>query len=122
MTEECTRLETKLKTKFHQKETELLTRIDELEQRLKEQEENTKQREDNELRKNIEYQKLNALVEQKLAMTETELKDYKAKWALKEADLKEINKELMQSRKEVLGYADKLRVMEREHAEELAKV
>lgn len=55
-------------------------------------------------------------------MTESELKDYKAKWALKEADLREINKELMQSRKEVLGYSDKLRVMEREHAEELAKV
>ena len=55
-------------------------------------------------------------------MTESELKDYKAKWALKEADLREINKELMQSRKEVLGYSDKLRIMEREHAEELAKV
>lgn len=55
MTEECTRLETKLTTKFNQKETELLARIDELEQRLKEQEETTKQREDNEFRKNVEY-------------------------------------------------------------------
>lgn len=89
---------------------------------MKEQEDNARQREDDEFRKNVEYQKLNALFEQKLTMTESDLKEYKAKWAQKEADLREINKELMLSKKEVLSYSDKLRVMEREHSEEIAKV
>ena len=55
-------------------------------------------------------------------MTESDLKEYKAKWAQKEADLREINKELMLSKKEVLSYSDKLRLMEREHSEEITKV
>ena len=37
-------------------------------------------REEDEIRKNTEFSKLNALIEQKLELTEKELKDYKAKY------------------------------------------
>ena len=81
-----------------------------------------KRREEDSFKKEIEQQKLSALVEQKLELTEQELKDYKQKWALKEAEVKELNKELMAGKKELLQFSDKLRITEKMHADELAQV
>ena len=58
-------------------------------------------REDDEFKKNTEFTKLNALMEQKLELTEKELSDYKAKYSAKDADFKEVNKELNRTRKEL---------------------
>ena len=48
-----------------------------------------------------EFEKLNALIEQKLTLTEKELEDYKKKYSQKDQDYKEVNKELYSSRKEL---------------------
>ena len=48
-----------------------------------------------------EFEKLNALIEQKLTLTEKELEDYKTKYSNKDKDYKEVNKELYNSRKEL---------------------
>ena len=44
---------------------------------------------------------MNALIEQKLELTEKELTDYKAKYSAKDSDFKEVNKELNKTRKEL---------------------
>ena len=93
-----------------------------LQQKLKEREETLKRREDDEFRMKIEQSKLSALLEQKLELTEKELKDYKSKWTSKENDIKELNKELMASKKELLAFSDKLRLAERMHGEEIANL
>ena len=43
-----------------------------------------KQKEDEHFRKTNEYEKLNALIEQKLQLTENELLEYKSKYASKD--------------------------------------
>ena len=53
------------------------------------------------LKKVSEFEKLNALIEQKLTLTEKELEDYKTKYSNKDKDYKEVNKELYNSRKEL---------------------
>ena len=59
-------------------ELETLTR--EQQTSLKETENINRNREEDEFRKNTEFSKLNALIEQKLELAEKELKDYKAKY------------------------------------------
>lgn len=60
-----------------------------------------KAKEDEIFKHRSEFEKLHALIEQKLQLTENELQDYKNKYAAKDVDYKEINKELYSSRKEV---------------------
>jgi hypothetical protein len=94
-TAERDQLAQKFSESFKTHTNEMHQQIEELQQRLRENEELLKKREDDDFRRQIEQSKLNALVEQKLLLTETELKDYKGKWSQKEADLRELNKELM---------------------------
>ena len=68
---------------------------------MREKERSSKQRDDENFRKSHEHEKLNALIEQKLEMIEKELQDYKTKYQNKDSDYKEVNKELVKSRKEV---------------------
>ena len=68
---------------------------------MKERERASKQRDDEAFQKSHEHEKLNALIEQKLEMVEKELREYKTKYQGKDADYKEVNKELVKSRKEV---------------------
>lgn len=89
---------------------------------MKDSEECLKKREEDEFKRQIEQSKLSALLEQKLLLTESELKDYKSKWAQKENDVRELNKELMQSKKELLLFSDKLRISERTHCDEIANI
>ena len=74
-------------------------------------------REEDEFRKNTEFSKLNALIEQKLELTEKELKDYKTKYQAKDTDFKEVNKELNRTRKELHTLTNKLHLVETEHQE-----
>lgn len=64
-------------------------------------------REDDDYKKNTEFNKLNALIEQKLELTERELTEYKAKYSAKDADFKEVNKELNRTRKELQSLTSK---------------
>jgi len=75
--------------------------VKEMEGRVKGMELLIKQKEDEAFRRGTEFEKLNALVEQKLTLTENELGEYKGKYNLKDQDYKEVNKELYSSRKEV---------------------
>ena len=58
---------------------------------------------------------MNALIEQKLELTEKELKDYKAKYQTKDTDFKEVNKELNRTRKELHTLTNQLHIAETEH-------
>lgn len=60
-----------------------------------------KQKEDDIFRRATEFDKMNALMEQKLQLTETELTEYKSKCSAKDQDYKEMNKELYNCRKEM---------------------
>ena len=53
-----------------------------------------REREDAQDRQGSELSKLNALIEQKVQLTEKELSELKAKYATKDADLREMNKTL----------------------------
>lgn len=46
-------------------------------------------------------------MEQKLELVEKELSDYKAKYSAKDADFKEVNKELNRTRKELQALTNK---------------
>ena len=59
--------------------------------------------------------KLNALIEQKLELTEKELADYKQRYAAKDADFKEVNKELNRTRKELQVLTNKAHDSEAAH-------
>lgn len=56
----------------------------ELQEQLKKQEAQFKNKEDEHFRKANEYEKLNALIEQKLQLTENEVNDLKSKVASKD--------------------------------------
>eukprot|EP00349_Pseudokeronopsis_sp_Brazil_P011902 CAMPEP_0202980172 /NCGR_PEP_ID=MMETSP1396-20130829/86142_1 /ASSEMBLY_ACC=CAM_ASM_000872 /TAXON_ID= /ORGANISM="Pseudokeronopsis sp., Strain Brazil" /LENGTH=65 /DNA_ID=CAMNT_0049719971 /DNA_START=1396 /DNA_END=1593 /DNA_ORIENTATION=- len=51
-------------------------------------------------KKGTEYDKMNALMEQKMQLTDKELADIKAKLTQKDQEIKELGKELNVSRKE----------------------
>lgn len=59
-----------------------------------------KQREEESFKKTAEFEKLQALIEQKLQLTEKELNEYKTRYNAKDQDYKDINKELYQAKKE----------------------
>jgi len=52
------------------------------------------------MRKSNEQEKLQALIEQKLALTERELAECKVRYQNKDLDCKELNKEVLAARKE----------------------
>ncbi len=68
---------------------------------MKQLEGQIKQKDDENFRKATEFEKLYALIEQKLQLTENELGEYKVKYSSKDQDYKEVNKELYNCRKEV---------------------
>lgn len=72
-----------------------------MDSKMKSLEGTMKHKEEEGFKKSNEFDKLNALIEQKLQLTENELAEYKNKYAAKDLDYKEINKELYNSRKEV---------------------
>ena len=90
-------IESQVKKKLEEKDSQ----VKEMEGRVKGMELLIKQKEDEAFRRGTEFEKLNALVEQKLTLTENELGEYKGKYNLKDQDYKEVNKELYSSRKEV---------------------
>ncbi len=53
-------------------------------------------KEEDSFKKQTEADKLNALLEQKLELTDNELKDFKEKFTLKDKDFKEVNREMTQ--------------------------
>lgn len=80
--------------------------------KLEELEKVTRVREEDDFKKNTEFNKLNALIEQKLELTEKELSEYKAKYSAKDADFKEVNKELNKTRKELQQLTNKMHLVE----------
>ena len=80
----------KLKVKCEERDEMIRT----LELRVRALEAQVKSRDDEAFRRASEYDKLNALIEQKLELTEKELEDSKLKCNLKDKELKEVNKDL----------------------------
>lgn len=109
----------KMKTKNDARVAELENQAHEMQQKLRELETIHKSREDDDFKKNTEFNKLNALIEQKLELTEKELLDYKAKYAAKDADFKEVNKELNRTRKELQTLTNKAHLQEQTHQDEI---
>ena len=70
----------KMKLKYETKINELESQLQEESSKRTEAEVSSRTREENDFKKNTEFTKLNALIEQKLEMTEKELSDYKAKY------------------------------------------
>mmetsp|Transcript_7206 Transcript_7206/g.8653 ORF Transcript_7206/g.8653 Transcript_7206/m.8653 type:complete len:103 (-) Transcript_7206:26-334(-) len=79
-------------------------------------------REDDDFKKNTEFNKLNALIEQKLELTERELSEYKTKYSAKDADFREVNKELNRTRKELQSLTSKAHQADSLHQEEVQKL
>ena len=79
-------------------------------------------REEDEYKKNSEYDKLNALMEQKVEMIEKEMSDYKIKFTAKDADFKEVNKELNRTRKELQNLTNKNHQIETEYQEQIKEL
>lgn len=67
-----------------------------------------KQAEENHFKKAAESDKLHALIEQKMNLTENELREYKQKYLQKDLDLKELGKDLTKTRKELQVLTSKL--------------
>ena len=112
----------KMKAKYENKFSELETQLQEESSKRTEVEVSSRTREENDFKKNTEYNKLNALIEQKLEMTEKELTDYKAKYQAKDADFKEVNKELNRKLKELQNMTNKAHLSEQLHQEEIQQL
>ena len=69
-----------------------------------------------------EHSKLNALLEQKVALTERELQEYKAKCTTKDQELRQLQQEHYQVRVELQESKQQLTDVTREHQQELAKL
>ena len=76
-------------------------------------------REEDDFKKNTEFNKLNALIEQKLELTERELSEYKQKYSEKDKDFRDVNKELNRTRKELQTLTSKAHVAETSYQEEI---
>jgi hypothetical protein len=94
------KLERSLTEKFKATLKEKEDQVAALEERIRAQQVSAKQREDDAYKKSAEFEKLIALIEQKLQLTEKELSEYKTRYTTKDQDYKDINKELYQARKE----------------------
>ncbi|CDW76855.1 guanylate-binding n-terminal domain containing protein [Stylonychia lemnae] len=108
----------KWKEKFEEKNDQI--RI--LDNKIRVLENQLKLKEDDSFKKTNEFEKLNALIEQKLQLTEKELVEYKQKYSAKDTDYKEINKELYNSRKEVQQLVNQLHRMEQEKNDEIKQL
>ncbi len=72
-----------------------------LEGKIRSLEISLKNREEEAFRKSNEFDKLHALIDQKLDLTERELAEYKVKYHGKDQEYKENNKELNLARKDL---------------------
>ena len=120
--EEKDRTEDNARKRISQMTEEFATKLREGREKLQASEEKRKRKEEDELRKMSELEKLNALIEQKLQLTENELSDFKTRLDNKERDLKELNKELHASRKEIQGLNQKLYEAQNKKKEELQEM
>lgn len=120
--EEHTKALAKLKTKYESRSEDLENQLHEMTTKLAENEQIIRGREEDEFKKNTEFTKLNALIEQKLELTERELVEYKAKYAAKDADFKEVNKELNKTRKELQLLTNKYHMNESAHQDEVQQL
>ena len=76
-------------------------KIASLESKIRSVEFQLKQKEEEYFRKSNEFDKLHALIDQKLHLTERELAEYKVKYQSKDLESKEASKELYATRKEL---------------------
>lgn len=93
-----------------------------LEQRAKRFETLLRAREEEAIRKAAEYDKLQALIEQKLQLTERELVDCRAKLATREAETKELTKEMYSAKKEAQALLAQLSRSEQDKADEIRAI
>lgn len=114
---------------FQRKEKELVNNIELKEnevQALKHQldiiEMQKRQADSSQNKKFTELEKLNALIEQKLTLTEQDLNDHKTKLGEKDKDLKELQKEHYQVRIEIQELKQKLARLDIDHEEELQQL
>lgn len=112
----------KLRSKYESRVAELEGQLLVLTTNLTENELKIRSREEDEFKKNTEFTKLNALIEQKLELTERELGEYKAKYNSKDADFKEVNRELNKTRKELQLLTNKAHLSESAHLEEVQQL
>ena len=120
--EEKDRTEDNARKRISQMTEEFATKLREGREKLHASEEKRKRKEEDELRKMSELEKLNALIEQKLQLTENELSEFKTRLDTKERDLKELNKELHTSRKEIQGLNQKLYEAQNKKKEEMQEM
>lgn len=108
LADEKNRLETSLndKLKKRSEESEDLLKMRDI--RIKSLENQLRLREEESIKKASEYDKLQALIEQKLQLTEKELAEYKVRYQTKDQDCKELNKEILQGKKEFSELQNKL--------------
>jgi len=99
--DEHTKALAKIKSKNESRIFDLETQLSDKSSKMTEVETINRNREEDDFKKNSEYDKLNALMEQKVEMIEKEMSDYKIKFTAKDADFKEVNKELNRTRKEL---------------------
>jgi len=86
--------------KLKQLQTERDTTVAGLEQRAKRYETLLRAREEEAIRKAAEFDKLQALIDQKLQLTERELAECRAKLVARECELKDLTKEMYSAKKE----------------------
>lgn len=79
-------------------------------------------REEEAIRKAAEFDKLQALIDQKLQLTERELADCRAKLGAREAEVKELTKEMYSAKKETQALQALLSRSEQEKADEIRAI
>ena len=87
--------------------------------RIKSLESQVRLREEESVKKLNEYDKLQALIEQKLGLTEKELAEYKVRYQNKDQDCKELNKEVLAAKKEGSELQNKLARFDQSKCDEI---
>lgn len=87
--------------------------------RIKSLENQVRLREEESVKKSNEYDKLLALIEQKLGLTEKELAEYKVRYQNKDQDCKELNKEVLAAKKEGSELQNKLARFDQSKCDEI---
>lgn len=90
-----------------------------MESKNKRLENQLKQKDDDHFKKVNEFEKLNALIEQKLQLTEKELVEQRAKYQAKDTEYRDLNKELFNTKKEVQQATNQLNRLEEEKNDEI---
>ncbi|TNV74847.1 hypothetical protein FGO68_gene12894 [Halteria grandinella] len=113
------RQELEFQEKAKKAQHELHSLVSGFESRVRTLESQLKVREEESFKKSNEHMKLQALIEQKLQLTEKELYECKAKYNLKDQDYKEVNKELYQVKKENQAILSQVQKVEQDKHDEL---